>query len=75
MKFVFALVLVSDSLVSETRLLPGQRDVAQGLGAGAEGGAAREVWDPAQSPSPSAHTSGRYSSLKGRKRLKDAFWQ
>lgn len=32
MKFVFALVLVSDSLVSETRLLPGRRDVAQGLG-------------------------------------------
>lgn len=34
-----------------------------------------ELWNLAQSPNPNLRTSGRYSGRKGRKRLKDTFWQ
>lgn len=50
---------------------PGLREAAQGRPRGA--GSEHEVWSPAPSLGPSLHTSGRYSGLKGGKRLKDAF--
>lgn len=35
----------------------------------------RELWNLAQILNPNLRTSDRYSGLKGRKRLKDTFWQ
>lgn len=50
-----------------------QEEVVQGRGLRAV--MEHELWNLAQSPNLNLCMSGRYSGLKGRKRLKDTFWQ
>lgn len=65
-------LLVLVSLVSEMTGFS-QEEVVQGRGLRAV--MEHELWNLAQSPNLNLCTSGRYSGLKGRKRLKDTFWQ
>lgn len=56
---------------------PGQRDdvASSGTEAGSPAAGGRTVRCIGSEPRPRPHTSGRYSGLKGGRRLEEAFWQ